>query len=158
MFDFFKKKAPDNGIYAPVNGTFVAITEVPDGVFSQKMMGDGFAVVPAAETIFSPVSGTVVSIFPTKHAIGIKTDRGQDVIVHMGIETVDLAGAPFDVYVKEGAKVHSNTKLARMDLAHIAAEQRENHVIVVFPELSANYLELTETGKVGQGQQVGTLL
>lgn len=160
MFDFFKKKTVENdhNIYAPATGVFMPIAEVPDDVFSQKMMGDGFAVVPDEGTIFSPVSGTVASIFPTKHAIGIKTDDERDVIVHMGIETVDLGGSPFELYVKVGNKVNSKTKLAKMDLAEIAKEERDNHVIVVFPELPADKLELSSNEQVSYGNRVGTLL
>ncbi|MFS0924620.1 PTS glucose transporter subunit IIA [Enterococcus casseliflavus] len=160
MFDFFKKKPAhhDNGVYAPATGVFVAISEVPDEVFSQKMMGDGFAILPNEGTIYSPISGTVESIFPTKHAIGIKTDSGQDVIVHMGIETVDLEGTPFDVYVKVGSKVDSKTKLAKMDLVEIEKAQRDSHVIVVFPELNDKKLEISSTKEVINGDKVGALL
>lgn len=158
MFDFLKKKAPDNGIYAPANGQFISIEEVPDEVFAQKMMGDGFAIVPKDGIVYSPVQGTIASVFPTKHAIGIETANGQNVIVHMGIETVDLGGDPFEVYVKQGTKVTSKTKLAKMDLAKLAAEERNDNVIVVFPEATPENLQLASKDQVQQGDPVGKLL
>ncbi|EAC3864696.1 PTS trehalose transporter subunit IIBC, partial [Listeria monocytogenes] len=84
-------------LYAPADGNVVAITEVSDPVFSQKMMGDGFAVQPTNGTIYAPVAGTISSIFETKHAIGILTHGGAEVLVHMGLDTVELKGAPFEV-------------------------------------------------------------
>ena len=90
---------------APANGEMIPIDKVEDDVFSQKMMGEGFAVVPENGEIASPVSGTIVSVFPTKHAIGIKTDDDIEVLLHMGIDTVDLGGEAFEIKVREGEKV-----------------------------------------------------
>ena len=92
---------------APANGEMIPIDKVEDDVFSQKMMGEGFAVVPENGEIASPVSGTIVSVFPTKHAIGIKTDDDIEVLLHMGIDTVDLGGEAFEIKVREGEKVLS---------------------------------------------------
>ncbi|MDG3374879.1 glucose PTS transporter subunit IIA, partial [Vibrio parahaemolyticus] len=89
-------------VYAVATGKVIPITEVGDEVFSQKMMGDGFAVIPESGEIFAPVAGKVTSVFPTKHAIGLVTDSGIEVLVHMGIDTVQLNGEPFTVFVKEG--------------------------------------------------------
>ena len=104
---------------SPVNGKFTDLSEVNDDVFSQKMMGEGFGVQPADGKIYSPVSGTVMSIFKTKHAIGIKTQDGLDVMLHMGLDTVELKGKIFTIHVKEGDKVAVDTHLATVDLDQI---------------------------------------
>lgn len=104
---------------SPVNGKFTDLSEVNDDVFSQKMMGEGFGVQPADGKIYSPVSGTVMSIFKTKHAIGIKTQDGLDVMLHMGLDTVELKGKTFTIHVKEGDKVAVDTHLATVDLDQI---------------------------------------
>lgn len=104
---------------SPVNGTFTDLTEVHDDVFSQKMMGEGFGVQPADGEIYSPVAGTIMSVFKTKHAIGIKTPAGLEVMLHMGLDTVELNGAPFTIHVKEGDKITTDTHLATVDLDQI---------------------------------------
>lgn len=135
MFHFFQNKkadVPDNHLYAPVTGKLIELTDVNDQVFSSKMMGDGFAVNPADGNIMSPVSGKIISIFETKHAIGIEMANGLEVLVHLGIDTVKLKGAPFEVYVKEGQTIKGGEKLAKMDLNQLESAKVENTVIVVF--------------------------
>lgn len=89
-------------LFAVADGQIKEITEVADPVFSQKMMGDGYAVVPSNEKVYAPITGKVTSIFETQHAIGLLTNEGLEVLVHMGLDTVDLKGIPFKIYVKEG--------------------------------------------------------
>lgn len=142
MFKFLKAKKVS--VYAPCEGTMIPVEKIKDPVFSQKMMGDGFGVEPVTGEINSPVKGVITSVFPTKHAITIKTAEGLDVLVHMGIDTVELNGEGFDVLVEEGQKVESNTLIARMDLAKIAQAEKATTVIVVFPEYAGNGLEIVE--------------
>ncbi len=104
---------------APVKGKFEDITQVKDEVFSQKMMGEGFAIEPENGKIYSPVDATVISIFKTKHAIGLKTKSGLEVMLHLGIDTVELQGKPFTMKVKEGRQVTPETQLIEMDLEQI---------------------------------------
>ncbi|KAF1298058.1 PTS beta-glucoside transporter subunit EIIBCA [Enterococcus sp. JM4C] len=118
-------------LHAVAKGQYVPLNDVADEVFSTKMMGDGFAIEPSEGTIFSPVSGTVTTVFPSKHAIGLRTNSGVEVLVHMGIDTVSLNGEGFTVFVKEGDTVNTNTKLATMDLAFIKAQEKATTVIVV---------------------------
>lgn len=145
-------------IFAPVEGEVVAIGEVQDPVFSQKMMGDGFAVRPKAQEIYAPVYGTVMSVFETKHAIGIKTSAGAEVLVHMGIDTVELQGAPFDVKVGVGDPVSPTTLIAMMDLAQVQAAGKGTDVIVVFTnsEKIAG-LHLDQTGEIAQSTKIGEI-
>ena len=119
-------------VYSVADGQVVELEQVKDPVFSQKMMGDGFAVEPENGNIVSPVSGTVSSVFPTKHALGIVTEAGLEVLVHIGLDTVSLEGKPFTVHVAEGQKVAAGDLLVTTDLDAIRAAGRETSTIVVF--------------------------
>ena len=119
-------------VYSVADGQVVALEQVKDPVFAQKMMGDGFAVEPANGNIVSPVSGTVSSIFPTKHALGLVTEAGLEVFVHIGLDTVSLEGKPFTVHVAEGQKVAAGDLLVTADLDAIRAAGRETSTVVVF--------------------------
>ena len=119
-------------VYSVADGQVVALEQVKDPVFAQKMMGDGFAVEPANGNIVSPVSGTVSSIFPTKHALGLVTEAGLEVLVHIGLDTVSLEGKPFTVHVAGGQKVAAGDLLVTADLDAIRAAGRETTTVVVF--------------------------
>ena len=119
-------------VYSVANGQVVALEQVEDPVFAQKMMGDGFAVEPANGNIVSPVTGTVSSIFPTKHALGLVTDSGLEVLVHIGLDTVSLEGKPFTVHVSEGQKVVAGDLLVTADLDAIREAGRKTSTVVVF--------------------------
>ena len=119
-------------VYSVADGQVVALEQVEDPVFAQKMMGDGFAVEPANGNIVSPVTGTVSSIFPTKHALGLVTDSGLEVLVHIGLDTVSLEGKPFTVHVSEGQKVAAGDLLVTADLDAIREAGRKTSTVVVF--------------------------
>ena len=122
------------------------------------MMGDGFAVYPSEKTVVSPVDGTVVSTFPTKHAIGLKTDNGLEVLVHMGIDTVELNGEGFEVFVKEGQEVKAGDKLAEMAIDSIKAAGKDTAIMVVFTNLSDKQtFELTEMDNVTVSTEIGRI-
>lgn len=122
-------------LHAMAKGNYIPLENVPDEVFSTKMMGDGFAIDSVDGTVFSPVSGTVTTIFPSKHAIGIKTANGIEVLVHMGIDTVALAGKGVELFVKVGDKVSTDSKIAQMDLAYIRSQGKETMIIVVITNM-----------------------
>ena len=136
-------------VYSVADGQVVALEQVKDPVFAQKMMGDGFAVEPANGNIVSPVSGTVSSIFPTKHALGIVTEAGLEVLVHIGLDTVSLEGKPFTVHVAEGQKVAAGDLLVTADLDAIRAAGRETSTVVVFTNAEAiKSVKLEQTGSL----------
>ena len=136
-------------VYSVADGQVVALEQVKDPVFAQKMMGDGFAVEPANGNIVSPVSGTVSSIFPTKHALGIVTEPGLEVLVHIGLDTVSLEGKPFTVHVAEGQKVAAGDLLVTADLDAIRAAGRETSTVVVFTNAEAiKSVKLEQTGSL----------
>lgn len=142
-------------VVAVANGEVMPITEVNDPVFSGKMMGDGYAVKPADGKIVSPVAGQVKSLFPTKHAIGLETATGIEVLVHMGIDTVSLEGKPFTLMVKEGDQVEAGQELAQVDLAALAAAGKEDTMIVAFTNVDQVTFTLDKTGKQTAGTVIG---
>ena len=136
-------------VYSVADGEVIALEQVKDPVFSQKMMGDGFAVEPANGNIVSPVSGTVSSIFPTKHALGLVTEAGLEVLVHIGLDTVSLEGKPFTVHVTEGQKVAVGDLLVTADLDAIREAGRDTSTIVVFTNADAiQSVKLEQTGSL----------
>ncbi|MBZ2086087.1 PTS transporter subunit IIBC [Streptococcus oralis] len=136
-------------VYSVADGQVIALEQVKDPVFAQKMMGDGFAVEPANGNIVSPVTGTVSSIFPTKHALGLVTEAGLEVLVHIGLDTVSLEGKPFTVHVTEGQKVAAGDLLVTADLDAIRAAGRETSTVVVFTNGDAiKSVKLEQTGSL----------
>ena len=157
MFGFFKKNKNDKEVvvYALTSGDIVPITQVNDPVFAGKMMGDGFAILPTSGVITSPVKGEIVNVFPTLHAVGIKTPEGLEVLVHMGIDTVELQGAPFDTVVTVGQRVDQNTVISTVDLEAVKAAGKDTPMIVALTNMDkiAN-LSIT-TGNASASSKIG---
>ncbi len=130
-------KAAQETYVLPMQGDLLSLTEVPDQIFSQKMMGDGFAVLPKNGEVVAPVNAKVVNVFPTKHAIGLESDGGREIIIHVGIDTVKLKGEGFDVLVKEGDTVKQGQPLMNVDLDYI----EKNAVSVITPVVFTNLAE-----------------
>lgn len=130
MFKFLKKDNKTT-FYTVSEGNLIPINKVEDDVFSEKMLGDGYAVQPTSADVYAPVKGKIISVFPTKHAISILTDSGLEVLVHMGIDTVKLQGVPFEVFVTEGQTVTPETKMATMDLDELAKTNTTSTIIIV---------------------------
>ncbi|MDT2749275.1 PTS transporter subunit IIBC [Streptococcus parauberis] len=137
-------------IMTVADGQVIPITEVNDQVFAGKMMGDGFAVEPERGEIYAPVSGLITSVFPTKHAFGLLTDNGLEVLVHVGLGTVALNGVPFSAKIKEGQKVQAGDLLVVADLAAIKSADHETTIIVAF----TNQADIESVELVAQGKQV----
>ena len=157
-----KAEATFKGVTDEVNsvadGEVINIEDVKDPVFSQKMMGDGFAVEPENGHIVSPVAGKVTSVFPTKHALGLVTDNGLEVLVHIGLDTVSLEGKPFEVKVSEGQTVAAGDLLVEADLDAIRAAGRETSTIVVFTNADAiKSVKVEHTGKLAANTPVATV-
>ncbi|WP_223700431.1 PTS sugar transporter subunit IIA [Sutcliffiella deserti] len=109
-------KPTEEIIYAPLSGKVTELTEVPDPTFSQQMMGDGLAILPSEGEVVAPVDGEIVQFFHTKHAIGIRSDMGAEILIHVGLETVSMNGAGFEGHVKEGDRVKAGDKLISFDM------------------------------------------
>jgi sugar PTS system EIIA component len=106
-------------VLAPIDGTVVALENVPDQVFAQKMVGDGVAIDPSGQLAVAPVAGNLVKLFPGGHAFGISTKEGVELIVHIGLDTVELNGEGFENIAREGQKVKAGTPIVRFDRATI---------------------------------------
>lgn len=106
-------------IYAPMKGQIISLKQVNDSAFSSKMMGEGVAIIPQENTITAPFNGEVTALFPTKHAIGLTSDNGIEVLIHVGIDTVELEGQYFTAYVETGDKVKKGQKLLEVDFAKV---------------------------------------
>jgi sugar PTS system EIIA component len=116
-----KPKQTEETLVAPLTGRAIQIEEVPDPTFAQKMLGDGIAFEPTEGKVVSPVNGKVIQIFPTKHAIGLESETGLEILIHVGLETVNLKGEGFDTKVKPGDKVKAGDLLLTFDLDFIKA-------------------------------------
>ncbi|AEH54609.1 PTS sugar transporter subunit IIA [Heyndrickxia coagulans] len=135
MFKLFSKKAAVEELVAPMSGKVVQIEDVPDEVFSRKMIGDGIAIEPDEGVVVSPVDGEVVQFFPTKHAVGLKTKSGLEILIHIGMETVALNGEGFEGFVQQGDRVKAGDKLVTFDLEQI----RERAESIISPIVITNF-------------------
>lgn len=118
---FGKAKEVDKNIkiYGPLTGEYVKIEDIPDPVFAQKMMGEGFGINPTEGEVVSPIEGKVDNVFPTKHAVGLKAENGLELLVHIGLDTVQLDGKGFEVLVESGDDIKIGDPLIRFDLEYI---------------------------------------
>ena len=151
-------KGVTDEVHSVADGQVINIENVKDPVFSQKMMGDGFAVEPENGHIVSPVAGKITSIFPTKHALGLVTDNGLEVLVHIGLDTVSLEGKPFEVKVSEGQTVAAGDLLVEADLDAIHEAGRETTTVVVFTNADAiKSVTIQHTGQLAANAPVASV-
>lgn len=127
-------KKTNGKVYSPIEGEIIPISEVDDQVFASKMMGEGFAVLPSDGTIKAPISGIVKMIAPTKHAIGIVADDGMELLLHLGIDTVDLNGEPFTLTIKEGETLQQGQVIGTIDLNQIEVKGKDATVMVIITD------------------------
>lgn len=126
--DFFKK---ENKIYSPVSGKCIDITQVADTMFSSKMLGDGVAIVPMEETICSPIDGKLVMVAETKHAFGVESKAGLELLIHIGIDTVNLNGTGFEQLASVGKKVKQGEPIIQLDKGKISATVDLTTMVVI---------------------------
>jgi glucose PTS system EIICBA or EIICB component len=126
---------------------------VPDQVFSQKMMGDGFAIMPTDGTVVSPVDGKIINVFPTKHAIGIESAAGHEILIHVGIDTVKLNGQGFEALVKQGDEVKKGQPILQVDLEYVKNNAPSIVTPIIFTNLQAQEaIRVTKQGAVTKGE------
>lgn len=142
-------------VVSPLAGKIIPVEEVADGVFSEKMVGDGFAVEPEADEVLAPADGEITLVFDTKHAFTMRTAQGVDLLVHMGIDTIRLNGEPFTLSIKQGDVVKAGQPIGTMDrTAILAAGYRTVTPVVVGNLADLGGFELTRTGEVKAGDAV----
>ena len=115
------EKANANGIYAPIAGKAVAITEVPDPTFAEGMLGNGVAIIPADGKVYAPCDATVDLMFATGHAVSLVAANGAEILIHVGLETVGLEGKPFTVHIQSGDTVKKGDLMMEVDLEAVKA-------------------------------------
>ena len=155
MLDFLKGKRKGNCIGSPCKGKAVSLTEVPDPTFSEKILGDGFAVIPSEGKIYAPADGEVTVVFDTLHAITMTTDQGAELLIHIGLDTVTLKGAPFTAHVAAGDHVKKGDLLLDADLEKI----QEAGLHIITPVLVCNTdeynkISILKEGEVSPGEDV----
>lgn len=150
FFDIFKKEKkykPENLIgkeaeakvvYSPLKGEMLALEKVSDSAFSQKVIGDGIAIIPTEGKLYSPINGTVIALFETKHAMGIMSDDGIEILIHIGIDTVEMQGRGFKALVQKGDHVVLGQLLIEFDINQIEEAGYEATTMVLVP----NYRDL----------------
>lgn len=143
-------------IEAPVSGQIEGLEKVNDQVFSQKMLGEGFAIVPSNGSIVSPIDGKIVSVMSTKHALTMTSAKGNlEILIHLGIDTVELKGEPFDITVKEGQEVKGGQSLGTMDIDQIKKAGKDPVVIMtVTNKETVKDMKLLQSGEVKAGAPV----
>lgn len=144
-------------IASPVSGQVEDLSQVNDEVFSQKMMGDGAAVVPSDGTIYAPADGTLSVAYATKHAYGITADNGAEILIHAGIDTVNLEGQHMESFVEQGQTVKKGDKLGTIDLEAVKAAGYDTTVMVILTN-TANYQTVSRDadGEVTHGDDLFT--
>ncbi|MEG0591702.1 MAG: sucrose-specific PTS transporter subunit IIBC [Coprobacillus sp.] len=150
------KQEKSKTLVMPMKGKVAPLDQTPDEVFSQKMMGDGFVVFPSEGTLYSPVDGEVTMIFPTAHAIGIKDNNGIEILIHVGIDTVNLEGKPFELMVEVGQTIKQGDVLMNIDLKMI----EENNCSIATPVIitSGQNVRLLKDGNISIKESVLEIL
>ena len=141
------KKREKQVIYSPVKGKIIPLSEIPDKVFSERILGDGCGVIASEGKIYSPVDGKITSIADSGHAYGIRSDDGHELLVHFGLETTSLKGRGFDAKVSVGAKVKRGDLIAEVDMEKL----NENTLSPITPVLVLDLKE-GEVLKINEGE------
>ncbi|HCV54374.1 MULTISPECIES: PTS glucose transporter subunit IIA [Bacillales] len=159
---FFKKSKKEKNIFihSPLKGEVIPLGSVPDPVFSQKMMGEGLAFIPTNGEVFSPVNGKVTQVFPTKHAIGMVTEDGLEMLLHLGLETVELKGEGFNIKINAGDIVSVNDHIGTFDLSYIEEKGKEIISVLVFPNFEEKISEMIplKSDEVESGTEIAQLI
>jgi len=149
LFSKNKDNEPSNSNYIqPLAGKIISIEEVPDPVFSQKMMGDGIAVDPENGVLVAPCDGQIMNVFPTKHALSISDKNGKEILIHVGLDTVTLKGEGFTSYVQDGDKVKQGQKLMEIDFDSIKEKVPSIITPMVFTNLSEGEKVIVEGNEI----------
>ncbi len=151
LFSFKGKKSV---IASPGKGEVLNITECSDKVFSSKMMGDGFLFIPEEDDFYSPVNGKVSMVFETKHAIAFEANDGTEVLMHVGMDTVNLKGEGYNVLVKAGDKVKIGQKVLEANRALIKERGYKVDTPVIITNLNDKEISLSKTGKCEKEDEI----
>lgn len=146
MFNFFKKNKAIE-LMAPIIGNAIELSRVPDEVFASKMLGEGIAFEPSEGTLYAPVDGEIIQVFPTGHALGLKTRDGLEILLHIGVDTVSMNGQGFESFVKAGDNVKAGQRLIKFDMDLIGSLAKST----VTPMLVTN-MEIVDSIELNLGK------
>ena len=151
-----QNKEPVNmDLSAYMNGTAIPLSEVEDEVFSQKILGEGVAIKPEEGKLYSPCRGKVEMVFDTKHAINLVSNRGCEILLHIGIDTVKLGGKYFDVHVSDGQEIHKGELLISFDLDGIKGEGYETTTpMIICNTGDYDSVRAVNSGKISVGEKL----
>jgi len=145
-----KNTKKERKLLFPTDGTLVPLSQTPDDAFASGMLGEGFAVIPTAGTVYAPMSGQIDSVADARHAYTVMSEDGTELLVHVGIDTVTLKGKGFLPMVAEGDRVAAGDVIARVDLDVLRAEGFPTHVVVLLPDPdSVEHLKICEGKGLG---------
>lgn len=133
MFGLFKKSKEDKNIIlkSPVIGRCFDISEIPDEVFSTKMLGDGIGFESTDGVLYAPIDGEILQVFPTKHAVILRSKEGIELLLHIGIDTVEMKGEGFEAFAQKGQQVKAGDKLVSFDNDLIKAKAKSNLSVLI---------------------------
>ena len=143
-----------NDVVSPFTGQFIELSKIPDEVLSKKTLGDGYGVYLSDGKIIAPISGKVTTVFPTKHALGFTDNFGNEVLLHIGIDTVNLKGKGFNILIKPGDNIVKGQKIAEVNLDIIKENNLSPISVMIFTNLSKERYTVKplETNKVKAGE------
>jgi glucose-specific phosphotransferase system IIA component len=157
MFSFFKKRII---LLTPFDGKWMNLDDVPDEVFSKRLVGDGFAIMPESSVLLSPIKGKILQIFPTNHAVGLLTEEGIEVLIHIGIDTVELKGQGFERLAEVGQMVEIGTPLIGISRDYILQQGKSliTPIIITNGEKVSKMKLLSTRGVAGRTEAIEILL
>ncbi|WIV12789.1 PTS glucose transporter subunit IIA [Proteiniborus sp. MB09-C3] len=151
MLNFLKRKR-EISMAAPMTGEIIEIDKVPDAVFAGKMIGDGLAIKPSEGTVVAPCNGKIIQVFPTNHAIGILTPEGIELLIHIGLDTVNLKGNGFKVFVAAGDDVKKGDKLLEVDLEYVSNNAKSTISPIIITNIDMIHSLSVKKGTVEEGK------
>lgn len=144
-----------NTVYAPLRGNVIPLKEIGDGVFSEGVLGQGCGIEPDSETVTAPFNGTITQVADTKHAVGLESTDGVEVLIHVGMDTVSMNGKGFTVYVKTGDKIQCGQKLMSFSKKAIAeAGFKDTAAVIITNTDDYSSVELLKTGAVTANEKL----
>ena len=153
MFEF-KKRQKEMAVYSPMDGISIKLSDVPDEAFSERILGDGAAVIPKNGNVYSPVDGEIIDITDSKHAFCITTNEGTELLLHIGIDTVNLKGEGFNLKIVSGDKVKAGSKIAEIDLEFLKKNNIRLETPVILTEAENYKITQVHEGEVTGGRDV----
>ena len=153
MFGFKKKERIDE-LASPVNGKMIDLKEVPDKVFASEMMGPGVAFISNDGKIYSPCDGELITVFPTKHAIGIKASNGAEILIHFGLDTVQIEGKGFRQVAKEGQRLKKGDLILDVDIVFLQKKGYAIETPMVITNSDEFYVKVNKLANVSTNTEV----